>query len=62
MLQAAKNTTVLCAKRAENGFFHTLGIISVILHALHTQDISHDPQSLLISRFHIYHPKATYFQ
>ena len=32
--------TVLCAKRVENGFLHTLGIISVILHAIHTQDIS----------------------
>ena len=28
--------TVLCAKRVENGFLHTLGIISVILHAIHT--------------------------
>ena len=26
--------------RVENGFLHTLGIISVILHAIHTQDIS----------------------
>ena len=32
--------TVLGAKRVENGFLHTLGIISVILHAIHTQDIS----------------------
>ena len=32
--------TVLCAKRVENGFLHTLGITSVILHAIHTQDIS----------------------
>ena len=27
---------MLCAKRVENGFLHTLGIISVILHAIHT--------------------------
>ena len=32
--------TVLCAKRGENGLLHTLGIMSVILHAIHTQDIS----------------------
>ena len=32
--------TLLCAKRGENGFLHTLGIFSVILHAIHTQDIS----------------------
>ena len=32
--------TVLCAKRVENGFLHTFGIISVILHPIHTQDIS----------------------
>ena len=31
---------VLCTKRVENGFLHNLGIIAVILHAIHTQDIS----------------------
>ena len=32
--------TVLCAKRVKNGFLHTSSIISVLLHAIHTQDIS----------------------
>ena len=36
----AEGYTVLCAKRGENGLLHTLGIISVILHAIHTQDTS----------------------
>ena len=31
---------VLDAKRGENEYFHTLGIILVILHAIHTSNIS----------------------
>ena len=31
---------VCCAKRVQNGFLHTLGIILVILQAIHAQDIS----------------------
>ena len=38
--------TVLCAKRVENGILHTLGIFSVMEHAMDT----HDPQLSLIIR------------
>ena len=36
ILNWSMGTTVLDAKRGENDFLHTLGIISVILHAIHT--------------------------
>ena len=32
--------TVSCVKRVESCFLHILVIISVILHAIHTKDIS----------------------
>jgi len=41
--------TVLCAKRGENEFLHTLGIISVPISAIHKLCHQHDPQSLLIN-------------
>ena len=39
--------TVLHTKMLENAFLESLGIFSVMLHAMHTQDISKCSQSLL---------------